>query len=238
MTQQDDRFWQLAVAANTPTAAELQHAEAELAALEPVQALQAEHIEALLSAATAAPVRPVATRRSGRRLLAAAAVLLLSLTTAAVAVKLWSGQRSDRTLDFANALHVVTDTNQTEAERLAAVGWLDEHCAYAITALLGLRTDAEPTIASRARDLCTALRTNPKGLARVAVRLSSGDLLAFVAQALDQRAPAERRLAALQAVGEGAAAALNAMTEARLTRPEYVRTQSEFLQRLRAELQR
>lgn len=236
MTQQDDRFWQLAVAASTPTAAELQQAEAELAALEPVPELSDEHVAALLAGATAAPGRPVTTRRARRRLLATAAVLLLSLTTAAVAVKLWSGQQSDRNLDFANALHVVTDTNQTEAERLAAVGWLDEHCAYAITALLGLRTDADPTIASRARDLCTALRTNPKGLARAAMRLSSGDLLAFVAQALDQRGPAERRLAALQAVGDGAAAALTAMTEARLTRPEYVRTQSEFLRRLRADL--
>lgn len=241
MTQQDDRFWQLAVAASTPTAAELQQAEAELTALEPVPALPAEHIAALLAAATAAaaaPVRPVTTRRVGRRLLAAAMALLLSLTMAAVAMKLWSGQQSDRTLDFATALRAVADTNQTEAERLAAVGWLDEHCAYAITAVLGLRTDPEPTIASGARDLCAALRTDPKGRARANVRTTSGELLALVAQALDHNAPVPRRLAALQIVGDAVAAGLTAMAAARLTEPKHVRTQAEFLQRLRDELRR
>ena len=239
MTQQDDRFWQLAVAASTPTAAELQRAEAELAALEPVPALRDEHIAALLAAAaaaTAAPVRPVTTRRVGRRLLAAATALLLSLTVAAVALKVWSGQQSDRTLDFVVALRAVADTNQTEAERMAAVGWLDEHCAYAITAMLGLRTDPEPTVATRARDLCAALRANPTGRARANVRITSGELLALVAQALDHDAPAPRRLAALQAVDDAVAAGLSAMAAARFTAPEYVRTQAEFLQRLRNEL--
>ena len=241
MTQQDDRFWQLAVAASNPTAAELQQAEAELAALEPVPALPDEHIAALLAAANraaATPVQPTTTRRVGRRLLAAATVLLLSLTMAAVAMKLWSGQQSDRTLDFATALRAVADADQTETNRLAAVGWLDEHCAYAITALRGLRTDPEPAVASRARDLCATLRTMPAGRPRAAVRTTSGELLALVAQALDRTAPAPRRLAAMQEVGNAVAAGLTAMAEARLTEPEYVRTQAEFLQRLRDELHR
>lgn len=154
MNDAEDKLWRELAALDEPTVEEMAAAERALDAESGAPPLDAADIATMVARATApaatrSPVRPVRPRR--RLLVALAGILLAAVSISWVARELWPSRRNSAfELDLPSALAITHEANWTAAERLSAIGFVQERCVYAAEHLLPLMHDQEPQVAQAA----------------------------------------------------------------------------------------
>jgi len=237
-----DQFWNSVLAAEVPSVDEMARAEANLRALDPAPNLPQERIDAMVQAAVRATETGVpAPRRSRhtRRVVAAAAVLVLSMSLAFVGYKvLWrEGTHALRTLDYAEAIAVAAEPNQTEDDKLQALFIIDENCGYALSKIRTLcQADVAAPLREQARQIRDQLLMLLTKASEDAPQAADVSLLSVTKVAVDESLPIEERQRALTHLGYLCVQGMRAFAFVELRLPESEKKRHIWRDRLVREL--
>ncbi len=246
LNTREQRLWSEVVDADTPSAADMAAAEAELDALASTeaastQALPPSVVEALVARATGSRSLVVMARRRTWRhkLVLLAAAMLMTVTIGWVGARvIWPERRSSlETTNFVDAVAQATQSWRGDAAQLDAIHFLAEHCGHGVDVLASLAsTESLAPVARAAAELRAELAelirrgaSSPPG----AVDLT---LVESVAVAVNAALPEGERLLALRHLGDLVRSGITAILGAPLSGDDAIANRAVCIERLLRDL--